>query len=212
MKIKHWLAGAALAGWALAAPALELAGVEVPELQKVRGEILLRNGAGIRTAMGFNVYVGALYLLANKHDADEIVGSPTPKRMLLVLRRDLKSRVLLTAFRDGMQLNADDATRDRLKPRIAQFERVFDRIRETKAGDQLALDVGGDGSVDVVFNGKVEEMIPGPDIGPAVLKIWLGQTPVSDELKSALLAATTKPSSSMTRQSAFDSVFEGYSP
>ena len=192
--------------------AVEIAGTPIDESARVFGKELSLNGAGVRTAMLVKVYVAALYLQQKSKDADEVIESRQSKRLLMVFKRNLKSNIVSAAFRDGIRNNADEADLLILKPRMEQLERAVARHGEVREGDRLAIDFAMDGSVDLVYNDKLEESIPGPQFGPAMLKIWLGNVPVADDLKNALLAGANYGPKAPKRKSAFDSIFDGFSP
>lgn len=210
--MKKWFTAMLLACSCASAMAVEVGGVQLEETVKVQGKELSLNGTGIRSAMSVKVYVAGLYLQNKSKDADEVITSKAPKRMVLVFKRNLKSSIVLSAFRDGIRNNADPAELSELAPRIAQLEQALGRLQEAHAEDRLALDFPLDGSVDIVYNGKLEESIPGPLMGPAMLKIWLGYVPVADDLKNSLLAGANYAPKAPKRASAFDSIFDGFSP
>ncbi len=95
---------------------------------------------------------------------------------------------------------------------VSSLEQTMAKITEVKAGDRLALDVQADGSVAISYNGAAQGTLGGPDIGPAMLKIWLGDVPVSDDLKNALLANAHYGPKALMRKTAFDSLFDRMSP
>ena len=210
--MKKWISTVLLALSCGTAMAIDVAGVQLDETAKVGGKDLALNGTGVRSAMSVKVYVAGLYLRERSKDADAVIASKDPKRLVLVFKRNLKSSIVLAAFRDGIRLNADPAELNKLAPRITQLERALNALDEAKSGDKLALDFPMDGSVDIIYNDKLVESIPGPEMGPAMLKIWLGYVPVADELKNGLLAGANYAPKAPQRKSAFDSIFDGFSP
>ncbi len=72
-----------------ASPALarEIAGRTVPETVTISSRALVLNGAGIRSALGFKIYVGALYLPRRTDDPGEAVSMPGPQRLDLIFLR-----------------------------------------------------------------------------------------------------------------------------
>ena len=64
----------------LAAPAFaaDVGGVKLPDKVQVNGQDLTFNGGGVRTSMGFDVYVVALYLKQKSADAAAIVAADEP--------------------------------------------------------------------------------------------------------------------------------------
>ena len=61
-------------------------------------------------------------------------------------------------------------------------------LRTAKAGDVVALDYLPGAGSQVVMNGRaVGQPIPGHDLYRALLRIWLGEPPVDNNLKRLLL-------------------------
>lgn len=171
--------------WALPASAIEVAGVKLADNVKVGGSELVLNGAGIRTRIIFKVYVGALYLTEKKATAAEALAQNGAKRVSLTLLRDLSAQQLNEAFENGMQANNSAAEIEAMKPRIAQLLSLFS---DGKEGDVILIDyLPGSGTV-VTLNGASKgKPIPGEDFYRALLRIWLGDKPVDDDLKQAML-------------------------
>lgn len=211
--MKKLIAALTLALLANAGLALDVQGIQLDDTAKVGGSDLHLNGAGVRSAgPGKEVYVAGLYLREKSQSAEKTVASKQPKRVTLVFHRDMKGAVLQAAFRDGISLNATGADMDKLGAEIGKLEQAMAKIPEVKGGDRLLLDVMADGSLALSFNGQSQGTVAGPDIGPAMLKIWLGDVPVSDDLKNAMLAGAHYGPKALMRKSAFDSLYDGMSP
>jgi hypothetical protein len=174
----------------IAAPALaaEVAGVKVDERIKLESSELVLNGAGLRTKAFFKVYVAGLYLAEKKTSASDVLVVPGPKRVSMRLMRDLSAKQLVDALEEGIRDNAPAAERDSLKDRVADLSALMSSLQSAKEGDVIALDwVPGTGTR-IVLNGAAQgKPIPGEDFYRALLRIWLGDDPVSKDLKKALL-------------------------
>lgn len=72
-----------LAASALAGAETRLAEIAVPDSHTLAGQSLWLNGAGVRSRLSVDVYVGALYLPATSREAQTIVEMPGPKQGLL---------------------------------------------------------------------------------------------------------------------------------
>lgn len=193
--------------------ALEVQGVQLEDTAKVSGVELRLNGAGARSAgPGKEVYIAGLYLPARTQNAEKAIASKQAKRLEMVFTRDVKTAVLNAAFRDGISLNATGAELERLSPSIGKLEQIMKTASDAKTGDRLVLDFLPDGSVVLNYKGQDLDTIAGPDIGPAMLRIWLGEVPVSDDLKNAMLAGAKYGPKALRRKSAFDEVFDNISP
>ena len=174
----------------LAAPALaaEVAGIKVDERIKLESSELVLNGAGLRTKAFFKVYVAGLYLAEKKTSANDVLVVPGPKRVSMRLMRDLSAKQLVDALEEGIRDNTPAAERESLKDRVADLSTLMSSLQSAKEGDVIALDwVPGTGTR-IVLNGAARgKSIPGEDFYRALLRIWLGDDPVSKDLKKALL-------------------------
>lgn len=174
----------------LAAPALaaEVAGVKVDDRIKLESGELVLNGAGLRTKAFFKVYVAGLYLAAKKTSADEVLALPGAKRISMRMMRDLSAKQLTDALDEGIRDNTSPAEQESLKARVAELTATMSALQSAKEGDVIALDwVPGSGTR-ILLNGEPRgKPIAGEDFYQALLRIWLGENPISGSLKKALL-------------------------
>lgn len=174
----------------LAAPAFaaEVAGIKVDDRIKLESEELVLNGAGLRTKAFFKVYVAGLYLAAKKTNADDVLALPGAKRVSMRLMRDLSAKQLTDALDEGFRDNTPVAEQGPLKGQLAELAATMNALQSAKEGDVIALDwVPGSGTR-IVLNGEPRgKAIAGEDFYRALLRIWLGDNPVSGSLKKALL-------------------------
>jgi long-chain acyl-CoA synthetase len=153
----------------------------------VAGTDLRLNGAGLRKKFGLvSVYVAALYLTAQSHAADAIITDAKPRRLLMVMKRSVEPKSLMDALHDSIKDNSTAAELEKIGPALAKLDQLFQTLT-AKESDRIALDISADGGLNVLFNDQPKEAIAGPDIGPAMLRIWLGQRPAQDDLKASRL-------------------------
>ncbi len=170
----------------LAFPALgaEVAGVKLEE--QIQPGNLVLNGAGLRKRLFFKVYAIGLYLPKKTGNAEAAVASPGPKRVAIHMLRDVGADTFTEALADGIRANHSDAEAQALEPRVKQLGAVIAEIKEAKKGMAIALDWSGE--TRLLVNGKpVGRPIAGEDFYRALLRIWIGDKPVQDDLKKALL-------------------------
>ena len=182
----------ALAGLALCAglgvQAAEVAGVKVDDRAKVGATEVVLNGAGVRKRAFFNVYAIGLYLPDKKPAAADAIGSPGAKRVAIHMLRDVDAASFTEALIDGMRPNHDEATMKALEPRIAELSSVMNELKEAKKGMAILLDWQPGAGTVVTVDGKPRgKPIAGEDFYRALLRIWIGERPVQDDLKKALL-------------------------
>ena len=173
---------------ALPLRAAEVAGVKFEERARLGSAELVLNGAGLRKRAFFQVYAIALYLTEKKAAAADAIALPGAKRIAIHMLRDVDAATFTEALIDGMRANHDEAAMKALEPRIAQLGAIMEELKEAKKGMAIALDLQpGTGTV-VSVDGKPRgKPIAGDDFSRALLRVWLGDKPVQDDLKRALL-------------------------
>ena len=167
--------------------AAELAGVKLDDSATINGTQLVLNGAGLRTKFGAKVYVAALYVTARTSDAEKIINAEAPRRMRLVMKRDVAADKMWGAFREGIEAHYGGEELKALRLKMEKMERAFNEMGKTAEGDVLDFDFAADGTTTFSVNSKVKETIPGKDLSTALLKVWLGAKPAQDALKKDLL-------------------------
>jgi len=194
---KYWLAGLGLAfGMAISTQAAEVAGVKLDETITLDNTQLKLNGAGIRYKAIFKVYVAGLYLQEKKSTVPDVLAAHGPRRVTIVMLRDLSNEDFGRGFMQGIQQNTEKAEKAKLTSQFLRFGELFASVPELKKGDVMTNDwIPGVGTV-VSLNGK-KMGEPYPDIAfyNALLRIWLGEKPVDSGLKKAMLAQTEDRSS-----------------
>jgi len=175
---------------ALPVQAMEVAGVAVADRTRLNPDTseLTLNGAGLRTKLVFKVYVAGLYLSEKKNNAADVLALKGPKRVSLTLMRDLSAEQLTEALAEGLKNNnsADDLAR--LKPQIDALMAIMAAIKQADKGNVVTFDYIPGFGTRITVNGEARgALIVGDDLYNAVLKIWIGDKPVEDSLKKALL-------------------------
>jgi Chalcone isomerase-like len=167
--------------------AAEVAGVKVEDRTRVADSDLALNGAGVRTRLFFQVYAIGLYLPQKGSTAGAILAQPGPKRVAIHMLRDVGADTFTEALAEGIRANHSEAEVKALEPRIRELSALMAEIKEAKKGMAIALDWTGAGTQLVVQGTPAGKPIAGEDFYRALLRIWLGDKPVQDDLKKALL-------------------------
>jgi len=171
----------------LASPAFgaEVAGVKIDEQIRVAEAPLVLKGAGLRKRFFLQVYAMGLYVADRKADP---VTQPGAKRVAIHMLRDVGADQFAEALVDGMRPNHDEATMKSLASRIAQLVAIMAEMKVANEGMAITLDWIPDSGTQVTVAGKSSgKPIEGEDFYRALLRIWLGEKPVQDDLKKALL-------------------------
>ncbi|MES2609272.1 MAG: chalcone isomerase family protein [Pseudomonadota bacterium] len=176
---------ASLGAPAIAAPAFG-------PTQTVQGTPLMLQGTGTRYRAVFKVYDMALYLPRKVRTAEEILATTGPMRLDFVAQRDIPGTDLGLSFIKGLSANATPDQIRRHTPSSNRLVEIFSGRTRLASGDTFAMEfVPGKGTT-FYIQGQAQ----GAPVGDAeyfgmVLRIWLGASPVDNQLKDALLSAGT---------------------
>ena len=167
----------------LAASAAEVEGVKIEDKTRVGSSDLVLNGAGLRKRLFFQVYVIGLYVPQKSSNAGAILEQPGTKRVAIHMLRDVGADAFTEALADGIRANHSEAEAKALEPRVQQLGAIMAQIGEAKKGMAIALDWDGKGTQLLVAGKPAGQPIPGEDFYRALLRIWIGDKPVQDDLK-----------------------------
>lgn len=192
---KGVFAGALLAcAFTQGAVAAEVAGVTFKENLKVAGKDLQLNGYGVRNKFIVKVYATGLYLPVKKTSTEEIFKMDGPRRIQLVMLREITADDFGAAFMAGINGNLDRNEKAKIVGQISKFGEMFATLPGLKKGDVLDLDwIPGTGTV-CLYNGKqIGETTTDLQFYNAIMKIWLGEKPADKSLKPRLLNGGKAP-------------------
>jgi len=183
-------AATALALGAVTASAADVAGVKLDDKAQVESRDLVLNGAGLRTRFRVvKVYVIGLYLPEKKSDAAGVLSLSGPKRAAIHMLRDVGADTFTDGLVEGLKANHSEADYKALEPRVKELSDTMTQIGEAKNGMTIALEWTG-AATRLTVNGKpAGKPIAGEDFYKALLRIWIGDKPVQDDLKKSLLGA-----------------------
>lgn len=171
---------------AAAAPAwaAERAGVSHPDTAQVAGKTLVLNGLGVReaTILNVDVYVAALYLPARTSNAQQILSSNDPKKLVLKFVRDVGRADVVNAWNEGFANNAGNVA-----PLRERINKLNSWMTDMPNRGTLAFTYEPGVGVKVEVNGVNKGTIAGEDFARALFSIWLGPKPPNAGLKRGLL-------------------------
>lgn len=172
--------------------AVEIENVKLPDSIQVgkTEKTLVLNGAGIRTKFIFDIYICGLYLESKTQNPVEILKSMKEKQIVMHFLYDEVSKEKLTSgWTDGFEENHSGEQMANLKERLTKFNAMFVTV---KKGNVIKLDFHSNGTLAVTINGTVKGKIEGHDFQQALLRIWLGAEPVTENLKAAMLGLSSE--------------------
>ncbi|HJV94608.1 MAG TPA: chalcone isomerase family protein, partial [Albitalea sp.] len=119
---------------------------------------------------------------------EAVLAATGPRRMHIVMLRDIDGNELGKLFTKGMEQNTSHEEFAKVIPGIIKLGEIFAARKRLSSGDSFTIDfVPGTGVV-LLVNGKVlADPIKEPEFFNALMKIWLGKSPADAQLKDALL-------------------------
>ena len=164
--------------------AVAIADITVKDQISVGGETLKLNGAGLRTKFFMNIYIGALYLGEKSKDAEAIANSPAAKVMELTFLRDLDGEKISSAFLEGFAKNCE-LNCSVLKPKMEELAKAVPAI---KKGQKMQL-ISTAESVKLLMDDSVKVEVQAKNLGNEVIRLFIGKTPPTEDLKKGLLGS-----------------------
>ncbi len=194
--ISPYLLAAALAvAGAAQAQVTDVGGAKFDNEIQLQGNRLVLNGAGVRYKAVFKVYAAGLYLAAKASTPQAVLAAPGPRRLNIVMLRDIDANELGKLFTRGMEQNAAREEFVKSIPGTIRMGEIFAAKKKLSTGESFQVDwVPGQGTI-ILINGKAAaEPIKEPEFYSSLMKIWLGNNPADGSLKEALLGvAKPKP-------------------
>jgi hypothetical protein len=169
------------------AAGMDVGGIKVPDSIMLQGSetTLQLNGAGIRKKFFVSVYVGALYLPATSTDAAAIISDDGPASVdMHILHSEISKDKITAGWEDGLAANLDQSELEAFRPQLDQFNQMFGTLRK---GDIIRIAYLPGTGTEVRINDQWRGVVPGNDFFRALLKIWLGRSPMTKSLKKAML-------------------------
>jgi hypothetical protein len=171
-----------------AASAAELEGVQLQDRVKSGKADLHLNGLGLRTRFIFNVYVAGLYLPEKTQSGEAAISMRGPKRVTLVMLRDVGADTFGEALLAGLRNNLPPEELAPLKPQVDDLMGRIAAIGEARKGDVIELDYTANPGTVMRVNGVAQGgPIAGEAFFRALLRTWVGERPAQEDLKKALL-------------------------
>ena len=141
-----------------------------------------------RGQLFFKVYTAGLYLAGKASTPEEVLAATGPKRIHIVMLREIDANELGKLFTKGMEQNAPREEFSKCINGILRMSDIFSSKKKLAVGEYFYVDWLPGIGTQVVVNGKLQgEPIKEPEFFSALMKIWLGKSPADYQLKDALL-------------------------
>lgn len=164
-------------------PAAEIEGVLFQDkIIKENVEFQLRAVALQLYMLFFRGFVGALYLPTRISPADAM--GDVSKHLVLEYFHDIKKEDFQESTTAIIKKNVSEASYQTIEDRVQKFNALY---RDVKSGERYSLTyIQGKGNT-LALNRMPLGTIPGHDFAFAVFSIWLGENPIDERFRDALL-------------------------
>lgn len=154
---------------------------------RLDGVELVLNGAGLRNFMFFDIYVAALYLPKRQADAHAVLRHDLPRRMRITLLREVSAERDVEFLMGGLEDNNTPEELAAIQVPLDQFLHMIRALGTVAKGSVVQLDYLPDVGTRVWLNQRLLGTVSGAAFNRSLLKIWLGEQPIQEKLKKALL-------------------------
>jgi hypothetical protein len=171
----------------LTAAAKKIGDVVIPDSLALpsSGHELSLNGAGIRKKFFMDIYIGALYLPARTTDSTAILADNGAASVLMhFVYKEVGKDKIIDGWNDGLRENISSTEFRALAGRLEKFNALFKTVRK---GDVIRIDYNPATGTEVRINDEWRGSVEGNDFFRALLRIWVGEHPVSSSLKHEML-------------------------
>ena len=164
--------------------------IEYADKVTVAKEELVLNGAGLRKVVFFKVYAAGLYIPKAVNTTKAVLEQTGAARVRLGLLRDVSAGDFVEALEDGLKDNTSEDDRKAIETQVAGLIAVMKKIGDVKVGDIIDFEYSPKAGTSVTMNGQVVGAnLGGKPLFDAVLRIWLGDRCIDENLKEAMLKA-----------------------
>jgi hypothetical protein len=141
---------------------------------------------GLRKKMWVKVYVAGLYLAEKTGDAGAAVSQDSAKKIVMhFLTNKATKKKMDAAWFEGFEANSPEEYPS-LESKVKTFADFFGDMKD---GDVVELTLIPGQGVVAALNGEQRGVVEGDGFADALLKVWLGEHPPADELKSGMLGS-----------------------
>ena len=168
--------------------AREYEGIEMPETLEAGDTILVLNGVGERSVFMQQVYVVGLYLTGPEEDDTAVLEADEPMGIKLHVTNAFfaSSKRVMDALYKGFRNNVPNGDITPIKDKVEKFNQCFSG--EISEHDVFDITYLPDQGVTVSKNGEPQDTVPGYEFKKNVFGIWIGETPVQKDMKTAMLS------------------------
>lgn len=157
------------------------AGVSLPDSAKAGDTALVLNGMGLREKYMLDIYVAGLYLESKSSDAQAIIDADEAKQLVMVLKMDLGKDKLSESITEAVAGKGLSAEAMKGINQIAAW------MTDVSEGDKVILEYVPGTGTSLYIRGQKKGTVQGFEVAKGLFAIYLGNPPVTKDLKNGLL-------------------------
>ena len=163
----------------------EICNVYFPESITINDKSCILNGIAVRKILGFDIYIGALYLEKKTQSEREAISSEQIKHVKMhFLFKEINEDLIAASCMKGFKKNSGTKYTS-LTDKIEHFLYFF--THPLKKGDSLHFTYIPEEGTEVTLQGEEKGIIKGHDFMELIASNWLGPFPPSKRFKQELL-------------------------
>ena len=168
--------------------ARDVNGVNMEESFVVDGQNLILNGAGVHVINRVNIFAIGYYLPKQKTTQAELLASPGPIRLKMVMIKAVESELMSRRFLADMRTSTTKDERIQLLGQLLALGQGFATVGDWKVGDVMSIEWNKSKGTSFYWNGKqIGETLKDDLTMQAIMRIWVGDNSASPKLKRQLL-------------------------
>ena len=165
-------------------------GISFPSQTSFGGRNLGITGTGVRKKYGFKVYAIASYYEAGKLDKSrdlysQLLSDGPAKLIVMHFVRDVDAGRIRETFGEGLEKNIPNY---KSSPARKDADTFLNALTDVKENQKIELFWTQGGNLEVFVNGQPKAKVQSPIVAQAVWSIWLGNSPISSDIKTGLIA------------------------
>lgn len=167
--------------------ALTIKGVDVKESMKLDNQVLVLNGAGIRTKWFVEGYIAALYLSEKTTDSQAVIEADEPMAVRLIITSGMITpKRMSDSTRDGFV----SSTGGNIAPIKNEIDELISAFKDSvEEGDVFDLVYKPEVGVTVFRNGEEKAQVEGLEFKKALLGIWISERGIQKSLRKNMMGS-----------------------
>jgi hypothetical protein len=157
--------------------------VSHPDFQPTRDGLELKATATAKWMVFVSVYDAGLYASPDAKPSD-VLKKDTPITLEIRYKVGVTKAQLTEAANVALKRQNSETVNKKYQDSVTALHKFYQDVKE---GDRFRLDIRPDSGLSLYFNNKLQYQNPSLDFAEYYVGLWLGENPLSDDVRDALL-------------------------